>query len=152
MRFMLNNVFRQDGGQNFKKFHFSTFMAIITIFIWVRFFITISNTKIAGPTLRIIGAMVGQLVQFMVMWILVVLFFSTLAQIWFGALLEFRTKLQSFETLQYSVFGYFDYTCFNKLGPNRNYGVWFMMVYLVTNVLLLTNYVVAIMTDRYAAL
>jgi hypothetical protein len=38
------------------------------------------------------------------------------------------------------------------LGTKRIYAVYFMMVYLVINVLLLLNYVIAIMTDRYADL
>lgn len=82
----------------------------------------------------------------------VVLFFSTLGQIWFGKLPEFRTKAMSFETLLYAVFGAFTPSMFDNLGDSRAFGIYFLMFYLVTNVLLLTNYVVAIMTDRYAAL
>jgi len=127
-------------------------MAIIIILVWCRFFLTVSNTMIAGPTLRILGAMVTQLAQFVLIWLGVVLFFSTLGQIWFGQLKQFRTISGSFETLLYSVFGAFDKTWFDALGDRRVYGIYFLMVYLVTNVLLLTNYVVAIMTDKYAVL
>lgn len=127
-------------------------MAIIIILVWCRFFLTVSNTMIAGPTLRILGAMITQLAQFVLIWLGVVLFFSTLGQIWFGQLMQFRTISASFETLLYSVFGAFDKTWFETLGNRRVYGIYFLMVYLVTNVLLLTNYVVAIMTDKYAML
>jgi hypothetical protein len=127
-------------------------MAIIIILVWCRFFLTVSNTMIAGPTLRILGAMVTQLAQFVLIWLGVVLFFSTLGQIWFGQLKQFRTISGSFETLLYSVFGAFDKAWFDALGDRRVYGIYFLMVYLVTNVLLLTNYVVAIMTDKYAVL
>jgi len=51
----------------------------------------------------------------------------------------------------FAALGSYDTSWVEQL-PNPNYGIYFMVIYLITNVLLLTNYVVAIMTDRYASL
>ena len=127
-------------------------MGVIIITLWVRLFATASNTYIAGPTLRIIGEMFKQLSNFLVVEMCVTLAFSTLAQIWFGRLMVFRTISSSLETMTYAGLGYYDTAWFDDMGERRVYGIYFLMGYLVVNVLLLMNYVVAIMTDRYAAL
>lgn len=127
-------------------------MGCIIITMWLRLYATASNTYVAGPTLRIIMEMFRQMGNFLVVDTCVILLFSTLAQIWFGQILKFRTIQASIETMMYAALGFYDTAWFDDIGKTRIFGIIFLMVYLVVNVLLLMNYVIAIMTDRYTAL
>ena len=57
VNFLTNVVNRQDNPE-YTKFPFTIFMGIIIIFVWMRVFKTVENTMLAGPTLRILSAMV----------------------------------------------------------------------------------------------
>ena len=64
MKFLMNMWNKQDplqveGAPEVKKFYFKIFLGLIIIVSWCRFYTTISNTMLAGPTLRILSAMVG---------------------------------------------------------------------------------------------
>ena len=95
--------------------------------------------------------MVGELLRFVVLWLCLVLFFATLAQLWFGKLEAFSTKSESFTNMLFAALGSYDPKWFEKL-KYPALGIYFLVFYLVVNILLLTNYVIAIMTDRYTAL
>jgi hypothetical protein len=102
--------------------------------------------------MRIIGAMFSQIISYLVVEGSITIFFATLAQIWFGQLKQFRTISASLETIIYASFDYYDTSTLDDLGEQRIYAILFYMTYLVLNILLLKNYVIAIMTDRYGEL
>lgn len=61
----------------------------------MRLFLILSNTRIAGPTMRILRAMLSQLLEFLFIWSIVVVCFSMNALLLFGEMKEFTTFNQS---------------------------------------------------------
>ena len=53
-RFFFESKNRNDGAENYEKFHFQLFMGVIIITMWAKLYATASNTYVAGPTMRII--------------------------------------------------------------------------------------------------
>jgi hypothetical protein len=85
---------------------------------------------------------------------MIMLFCSVLALIFFGKMEEFRTWQKAlFQVLNASL-GSYNSDQFEKDASKefKTMGNTFFIAYLILNLLLLTNYVVAVMTDRYVAL
>jgi len=83
----------------------------------------------------------------------VIIYFSMISQLFFGIDEHFRTFTNSLILMLYTAFSGYDPTWFSELPQfMQTVAVYYMQFFLVINVLLLMNYVVAIMTDRYAAL
>jgi phosphatidylglycerophosphate synthase len=51
----------------------------------------------------------------LIVWLSVVLFFATLAQMWYGKLMIFRTTFSSFTTMLYASLGGYDPAWFDGL-------------------------------------
>ena len=135
------------------NFKFIIFMGLIITCFFIRLVFMVKNTSIAGPTIRIMHEMFAQLARFVLVWISVIIYFATISQLLWGKDPHFRTFNTSFTHMLYTAFSGYDPGWFSALEMSKQvWAVYYMQLFLVINVLLLMNYVVAIMTDRYAAL
>lgn len=88
----------------------------------------------------------------MIIWGLVVLFFTAMGMMIFGQIKSFRGFGSTFSNMLQVALGTYDLTDFGEIGDKAYQGTIFTLVLLILSVLLLTNYVVAIMMDKYANL
>ena len=108
MRIGTNAFISKDN----KGVDFFLVMALFSFVAWIRLFLTMSNTKIAGPTLRILKSMAIQLVNFFVVWGLMLVMFTMIALTYFSKLQEYRTFYGTFMTLLQYSFGVYDLTIY----------------------------------------
>jgi hypothetical protein len=83
---------------------------------------------------------------------MIVVFFSMNALMLFGKMIDFRTFSKALLQVLNASLGSYNSDIFEANPELRVIGNTFFNAYMIINVLLLTNYVVAVMTDRYAAL
>lgn len=89
-----NTVIGVDDNATYDA-RFKDGVQTIVCLLWLRLFLILSNTRIAGPTMRILKAMLSQLLEFLFIWSMVVVCFSINALLMFGEMKEFTTLTQS---------------------------------------------------------
>ena len=109
-------------------------------------------TAFAGPTMRILIEMTSNLLKFCVIWVCVLIMFTSFAMMIFGMLPAYATFGTAFTKLLETGVGTYDLSIYEPLEFNRMYGVAFTLVAVILSVILLSNYVIAVMMDTYAKL
>lgn len=129
-----------------KEFRFLIFLAVMDVFMWLRFLLMLQLTKSFGPMLRIIISMIGETLKFLAIYAVILLTFSGVSSLLFGDLEEFQRP----ERVFIINFGYglanYDFSIFGILGK------CFVVFALLLNAITMINFVIAILAYTFTEL
>ena len=115
-------------------------------------FICIKIIPAIGGWVKILLFMISQLMNFLWLYILQLLSFASVGYVAFGNyILQFDSFANSLFTLFGASLGNFEYAWFEELNPiYYEFGHIFLTIFLVLNLLILLNFLIAIVVDTYA--
>lgn len=138
---------------------FDLLLAILVFFVWVRSIMYLRGFAMFGPMFKLIQAMVVDLMQFLVIWGMVLLMFSSVSVLVFGALPTYSTLFNALMYWCKAGLGGFDFSTMvgnDARGVRMEWlydiGVIYTFVFLLVNLVLLFNLVIAILSDTFAVL
>ena len=135
------------------SFHFDFLLAAVTAFLWLRCILLLRLTELFGPLIVIIWNMTIIILQFFVIYILVILTFASIATLTLSELPVFRNLFEAIRIYLMASLGNFDLFQYDILdGWKRYYGVGMHLLVLFSNMILLINLLIAIMGDTYGNL
>ena len=126
----------------------SIYYAAFTACVWLRVLYLLRLNRILGPLLKIIFHMTKDILKFVFLLILIILTFACIGNIEFNVP-EFYTFHQSIITLYSWMLGEFS---FDVMEPEGAMGIVFIAIYLLLNLILLLNFVIAIISSTYSRL
>ena len=126
----------------------SIYYSAFNAFVWLRVLYLLRLNRILGPLLKIIFHMTKDMVKFVLLLVLIILTFACIGNIEFE-IGEFYTFHQSIITLYSWMLGEFSFETVEPEGPK---GVIFLALYLLINLILLLNFVIAIISSTYSRL
>lgn len=124
--------------------------------IWLRIIFYLKGFRQFGPMFRAIEAMIYDLLQFMGIWAMIVLAFTCVSMLFFGRLAQFQTIENSIIYWFQACLAVWDLTQFNYTNTDGStnssyyfFGVIFLGVFVLLNVILLLNFVIAILGTTF---
>ena len=133
-------------------------MALIAFNTWVKFVLKLRITKTFGPMIKVLIVMVGDLGQFMTLWFIIIFMFVCVSSLLFAETNYLRFDLATIFYYESSLASW-DLRTFCSSGEEDimdkdiecQLSVVFLMGFLLVNLVLLLNYVIAILSSTYAA-
>ena len=102
--------------------------------------------------IRIVFAMVTDLLVFFLLFAIQLMAFSCVGILSFGNLTPYETLESAVVMLFETAMGNWNFRIYDDLEDKKYYGIFFHVIIILVNTLLLLNFVIAIMTDTYANL
>lgn len=134
-------------------FHFDYLIASITAVLWLRCILLLRLTETFGPVVVMIGKMVVIIMRFLVIYLLGLLTFASVATLTLSESMNFRDLFNSLRQYLMASLGNFDIFQYDNLeGWKRYYAIFLHVMVLFSNMILLINLLIAIMSDEYASL
>lgn len=133
-------------------FHFDWLIAAVSFFFWMRLLMMLQLTKWFGPLIAITSAMIVDMATFFGIFIINLLAFSCVGILIFAKLARYENMTRTFVMLFETSFGTWDLTMYDPLDDKKYIGVAFHCIFIIVNLLVLLNLVIAIMSDTYAIL
>ena len=99
---------------------------------------------------KMIQRMINDIMIFMILFLIQLVIFATIATFLFTQLKEFRTFDQSLLTLFQAVLGNFDFDIIAKKNRGEWVGNAFLMIFLIMNMILLLNLLILILSKTYS--
>ncbi len=112
--------------------------------IWFKLINSIRITRLLGPLVKIIARMLYDIFVFFILFSLMLIFFACFGQIEFVEFPEYSSLWNAIVTLYAAALGDFQ---FSTLSSVR--GDLFLMVYLLVNLVLMLNLLIAILSNTY---
>ena len=148
-RFMLRLLNDVETG----AFHFDWLLAATAFLFWMRLISMLQLTRVFGPLIRTIMAMLQDLMVFLVLFFLQLVAFACVGILAFGMLEEYETLWDAFILHFATSMGGFNFNMYTPMGDEKKYyGIVFHKMVLLCTLLLMVNLVIAIMSDTYARL
>ena len=107
-------------------------------------------TKTFGPMIKIIQAMISDLLIFSVLWIIQLLIFACIGTLVFAELPEFDNFYDTIVLLLETSMGEWDLSIYENLSLGYTTGQIFHLSVLILNLILFLNLVIAILSETYA--
>ena len=118
-----------------------------------RLVFSLQVSKTFGPMVKILASMLLNVAIFMLLFAALFLIFNAIGQLVFQELDGFSSPIQTAITLFSACLGNFDYNIFNKLTVVSPYfGHIFMTIFLIFTMIMLLNFLIAILSNIYANL
>lgn len=133
-------------------FHFEILLAALASSFWVRMFLMLKLTKVFGPLIRIIYVNIYELGIFLVLWGIQLFIFSCMGILIFGELKEFDGFANVLILFFGSALGEWNLAFYDSLSLGSLFGRTFHMVFILINMVLFVNLVIAILSDTFARL
>lgn len=150
--YMVNIIYVSHEG----IYRIDALLALIGFLIWLRLFFCFRISQTFGPMFRILYSMVQDLIKFIIIWFVIIIMFSCVGILAFGELETFSDLNKSFQYFISSGLGEFDYAVFELVdevhGRHEQLyqsGVWFNILFLLINLVLMLNFVIAIMSSTF---
>lgn len=118
--------------------------SIIVGTVWLRLILGLKVTRLLGPIINIVFKMLRDVSVFLVLFLLVLILFTCMGQISFSAMADFDSFFTSFKTLYSAALGDFSISEY----PEK--AAIFMMAYLLINLVLMLNLLIALLSNTYA--
>ena len=138
-------------------------ISLVAFFTWVKFLLKFRVSKTFGPLFKMMYQMTIALLKFLVFWFVMILCFSCVALLVFTHTEDFHTMRSSFTFFLLAGLGSFDLTVFDVKPEDgadeeviknatalAELGVIFMIVYLFINLILMLNFVIAILSEVFS--
>jgi hypothetical protein len=132
---------------------FQELAAIFTITLGVRIAIDLVYNNTLGVFVQIIGRMVKNCFRFLFVFFMFILFYAGVGFIFFHDITSFKSYEDSILTLYAYGLGGFDFGVFDEAqSTSPLFGKIYLSFYLLFSLVLLLNFLIAILSDSYAAL
>ena len=133
-------------------FQFQFLLAAIAFLIWLKLFFSFKTTRLFGPMIQIMEKMFVDLIRFLLVWIVQLTAFSCVLTIAYGDIGEFKHLEYSFLYLIEAALGNWDFDAFDNIENEviKKLGIWIIMVFLILNMVLMLNLVIAIMSQSFS--
>ena len=136
-----------------KDYDFRNFTAMILIMMWFRVFLSFRTTQLLGPLIKMILAMLKDIGVFLVLYLIVLVMFASVGLLLFPDVEQFETFYNAMFYLFDSSLGNFDRDIYeSSLSKEKEWGHGFHAVFLIVNLVLLLNLLIAILSNTYAVL
>ena len=134
-------------------FHLDYLLAAVTALLWMRCIILLRLTETFGPMLVMIYRMMVIVLTFLFIYFLGILTLSCIATLTLNSNPNFMNLFEALRTYIAASLGSFDlYQYDSDEGWKRYYGIALHLVVLFSNMILMINLLIAIMSDTYAEL
>jgi hypothetical protein len=162
-------AFRMMFGNDSKTIRFNYFSALIAFLLMAKFIMQLQYTELFGPILKMIFKMTIEVLLFIIVWGIILLLFASTGQLFFYSIKDFSTALSTMTYLTQAAMGAWDMSIFldarayvcepwydagncysvNKLELDKNIGLIYMLSFLVLNMIVIMNLVIAILATIY---
>ena len=160
---------RMMFGNDSKTIRFNYFSALIAFLLMAKFIMQLQYTELFGPILKMIFKMTIEVLLFIIVWGIILLLFASTGQLFFYSIKDFSTSLSTMTYLTQAAMGAWDmsiflqarsYTCdpwydatncysVDKLEIDKNIGLIYMLCFLILNMIIIMNLVIAILATIY---
>jgi hypothetical protein len=124
-------------------------LSFIVGFFWLKIFFLLRLTRTFGPMIKIIMAMVVEMITFICIWSLQLLFFACVGTLLFGELDAYKNFVDAFIMLLETSLGQWDLTIYDHLLLGKYIGIIFHVIVLMMNLVMLLNLIIAILANIY---
>ena len=138
---------------NMREFNFTDCTAFILSIMWIRVAMLFRITKLLGPLIKIIFALMRTFMLFFILYLLSLFSFSSVGILLFLEMDQFSSLYKAMIFLFGSSLGEFDFSVFDAITLDyKEYGHAFYVFFLIVNLVLLLNLLIAILSKTYAIL
>ena len=95
-------------------FDMFVFLAVMVVFMWGRLLVMLQLNRLFGPMLRIIISMIGEVLKFLLIWMVVLICQTSVASLIFGELEEYSTFVKVFFIMFETGLGAFERDAFSN--------------------------------------
>jgi hypothetical protein len=99
--------------------------------------------------IKIVVSMLKDLATFSVLWIIQLFIFACIGYLIFGELNEYRDLPNTLILLLQASLGQWDFEIYDDLTISSSWGIIFIVVVIIINLIMLLNFVVAILAETY---
>ena len=128
------------------------YVSIILAIMWERVALLFRITAFLGPMLKIFFAMMRTIAVFLILYLISIVSFSSVGVVLFIGMEPFDSLYNAMIFLFSSSLGEFDFTVFDQLVEGILYGHVFYVSFLIMELILLLNLLIAILSNTYAML
>lgn len=144
-----------------ETFRLDLLLAVVVALYWIKIILLFQVTKTFGPIIKIIALMTKDLAQFLVLWSVILLVFTSVACILFGDITtttamekEGQTGFDNFVFVAVMYFesalGNWDMSVYSA-SKEGAFAIYFHCLFLTLNMILLLNFVIAILSSTFAS-
>ena len=134
-------------------FHLDYLMAAVTAVLWIRSIVLLRLTETFGPMLVMIYRMFLIVLVFLFIYFLGILTFSCIAALTLTTNPNFSNLFEASKTYVSSSLGSFEFEQYDESDDWKSYyGLFLHLAVLFSNMILMINLLIAIMSDTYAQL
>lgn len=126
----------------------SVYFATLNSTVWIRVLYLLRLNRTLGPLIKIILHMSREIFKFLFLLVLILVIFACIGKIEFS-IAEFTTFTDSIVTLYSWMLGLFTFAEMEPEGPK---GMLYLAFYLLVNMVLLLNFLIAILSSTYSLL
>ena len=151
------------------SYRFDFVLASLVLVTWLKFFLTFRFTRTFGPMFKVLMEMIVDLAKFLVLWVVLILLFTCVSLVFFSQNDNFRNFEGVFMFFIQASIGSYSMSVFTmesesaeELGLDidqdvfddqakfmTNFGQYFMIVFLLINLVLMLNFVIAILSSTF---
>jgi len=142
-----------------RTFRFDFLLSAIAFFTWFKLFLCFRVSETFGPMYKMMGNMIYKLVIFLVIWAVILGMFTCVAILCFGEIEFFYNLFDVLIMFFESGLGAWDYSLYHGYNDDQEpldtlyyIGVLFQCLFLLINLVLMLNFVIAILTNTFAEL
>ena len=133
-------------------FHFEVLVAVVASTFWLRMFLMLKLTKTFGPLIKIIYAMIRELMIFLVLWGIQLFIFTCVGILVFAGVPHYDGFMQVLILFFQSALGIWDFSIYDNFYLGPQFGQGFHLVFILLNMVLLVNLIIAILSETYQRL
>ena len=152
-------MFAQEYTEDYYGYEFNLqfFVGVCSSLYFIRLLLSLILTQTLGPIISTIIYMFNDIAVFIVIWLITLIGFTLVSMVTFNPVAVFVSFETAFLFWINAAFGNYDLGIFDvyllQLVPltlTRQVGIWFVLLFVFLNILVLLNVVVAMMADTYA--
>ena len=118
--------------------------------LWIRFLYMLRLTKFLGPLIKMISLMIWEIIIFMVLFMIVLVIYSSVGTLLFYSVTEYKDFWTSFITLFSWTLSNFDFTVLSRQAKGELIGDIYLLSFLILTSILMLNLLIAILSSVYS--
>ena len=142
------NIYNVYNADNFLSYLYS----FISAWIWLRIILLLRLTRFLGPLIKMIQNMIYDIMIFMVLYGIQLLFFASIGNLLFNSVSNYSSFKSSLKILFEASLGSFSFSTLNGNSKGKVIGDTFIFLFVLFNAIILLNLLIAILTNTYSLL
>ena len=143
-----DNIFGKRNDEDLLDYMYSIGSACL----YLRIIMLFRLTRFLGPLIKMIQNMINDIIIFMVLFVIQLIVFATIATLLFASVGDYASLSESLKTLFSAALGTFDFNVIGSNDKSEILGDAFLVVFIILNMILLLNLLIAILSSTYAQL